>query len=126
MIRLELARNVMLEARSLHLQVQRHQHGAHRDMIVAQAEQLRCRTEEAFASIMRTWKYDNLEEGVRQYLHDEDVQIDFRRAQFRQDPSIDGVWLVQCVGGMNIVVYLAGYPDAMRTLRTENDFETSL
>lgn len=39
------------------------------------------------------------------------------------DPSVEGVWLVRCTDATEAVVYLAGYRDACREIRKENDFE---
>lgn len=71
--------------------------------------------------------YANTEDGVKEYLRDEcTLQLDYARATFRQDPSVTGVWLVQCIGGLNIVVSLAGYSDPFGNTRPDNDFETSI
>lgn len=48
--------------------------------------------------------------------------IDLSNAVYTPDPHVAGVWLVQTATD-RAVVYLAGYPDPWRQVRTENDFE---
>lgn len=77
--------------------------------------------------ILRDYKYADTVAGVLSMLREESNQSLHKyldaTARVQRDPSVAGVWLVGLRNGQSIIAYLAGYPDAMGRVRTENDFE---
>jgi hypothetical protein len=73
--------------------------------------------------------YPDTSEGALQYLR-ADCSLDLSRATARPDPQVYGVWLVdlhvtdpQLGQEVEVLVYLAGYPDPCGDARPHNDFE---
>ena len=71
-----------------------------------------------------THVYPDTRAGVLAYLEQaHGTPQDLAQAIVWPDPEVRGVWKVRLVSGIEVIVYLAGYPDPWGVLREHNDHE---
>lgn len=66
--------------------------------------------------------HPNTPTGVKAMLSDI-FDYDLTDAVYYRDPEVESVWKVVLKSGINVIAYMAGYPDAWGRIQERNDAE---